>query len=249
VGATWKRFVCDVDPDLSGVTPMVLRASFATYIIHLSRTGKHFRGYSELAFIDRLAALMKTSAEILDDVCGGCDMDDYRATASEMMRIYERGNAAESGDNAEGRLHAHAVHDNVDDFEDEERNVSDNSRQQSRCLQYRHAGAHSPRTIHENNDDPSDTREGSSRTADMIPRHASIPQESQRAEGDDRPYRMSTVELGNMMPRGSGIQQRSTSGPHYWCTRFNSAVGSRWHNDPGGDTREGERRKQRRIMF
>jgi site-specific recombinase XerC len=35
VGATWKRFVCDVDPDLSGVTPMVLRASFATYMIHL----------------------------------------------------------------------------------------------------------------------------------------------------------------------------------------------------------------------
>jgi hypothetical protein len=249
VGATWKRFVCDVDPELSGVTPMVLRASFATYMIHLYRTGKHFRGYSELAFIDRLAALMNTSAEMLANVYGGCDMDDYRATASEMMRIYERGNADENGDHAEGRLHAHAVHDNVGDCEDEERNGSDNSLQQSRCLQYRHPGAHFSRIIHENHDYPSDTREESARTADRIPRHASIPQESQHAEGDDRPYEIGTVGLGNMMPRGSGIQQRSTSGPHYRYTRFDSAVGSRWHDDPGGDTREGERRTQRRITF
>jgi hypothetical protein len=47
---------------------------------------------------------MNTSAEILANVYGGCDMDDCRATASEMMRIYERGNADENRDHAEGRL-------------------------------------------------------------------------------------------------------------------------------------------------
>jgi hypothetical protein len=40
VRATWKRFLCWVDPELGAVTQMVLRASFATYIIHLYRTGR-----------------------------------------------------------------------------------------------------------------------------------------------------------------------------------------------------------------
>jgi hypothetical protein len=83
VRATWKRFVCSIDPELGGVTPMVLRASFAIYMIHSCRTGQHFSGFPEHAFLERLAAMMNTSAEMLSNVYGGCDLDDYRATANE----------------------------------------------------------------------------------------------------------------------------------------------------------------------
>jgi hypothetical protein len=33
--------------------------------------------------------MMNTSAEMLSNVYGGCDLDDYRATANEMMRVYD----------------------------------------------------------------------------------------------------------------------------------------------------------------
>jgi hypothetical protein len=89
VRSTWKRFLCSIDPELSQVTPMVLRASFGTYMIHQYRTGAHFRGLNEQEFFDRLAAMMNTSSDMLANVYGACDLDDYRATANEMMRVYE----------------------------------------------------------------------------------------------------------------------------------------------------------------
>jgi hypothetical protein len=97
VRSTWKRFLSELDPELSKVTPMVLRASFATYMIHLYRVGRHFRGLTEQEFMDRLAALMNTSAEMLANVYGGCDLDDYRSTANEMMRVYDHTGGDERG--------------------------------------------------------------------------------------------------------------------------------------------------------
>ena len=67
---------------------MVLHASFGTYIIHQYRTGAHFRGLNEQELFDRLAAMINTSSDMLANVYGACDLDDYRSTANEMMRIY-----------------------------------------------------------------------------------------------------------------------------------------------------------------
>jgi hypothetical protein len=101
VRATWKAFVCQVDPELAHVTPMVLRASFATYLIHRYRLGQMFRGLSEASFLDRLAGMMNTSAQMLRDVYCGCDPDDYRSTAIEMMQIYASPDAEERPDNGD----------------------------------------------------------------------------------------------------------------------------------------------------
>jgi hypothetical protein len=79
---------------------MVLRASFGTYMIHQYRTGAHFRGFNEEEFFDRLAAMMNTSSDMLANVYGACDLDDYRSTANEMMRVYE--NQSREYDEEEG---------------------------------------------------------------------------------------------------------------------------------------------------
>jgi hypothetical protein len=90
VRRTWKSFLQTIDPELSKVTPMVLRSSFATYAIQRYRNGEMFSNLSEELFFDRLGAMMNTSSQMLRDVYGGCDPDDYRATAIEMMKIYGR---------------------------------------------------------------------------------------------------------------------------------------------------------------
>jgi hypothetical protein len=69
---------------------MVLRSSFATYAIQRYRNGEMFSILSEELFFDRLCAMMNTSSKMLRDVYGGCDPDDYRATAIEMMKLYGR---------------------------------------------------------------------------------------------------------------------------------------------------------------
>jgi hypothetical protein len=72
------------------VTPMVLRSSFATYAIQRYRNGEMFSNLSEELFFDRLGTMMNMSSKMLRDVYGGCDPDDYRATAIEIMKIYGR---------------------------------------------------------------------------------------------------------------------------------------------------------------
>ena len=42
VRSTWKRFLSEVDPELSNVTIMVFRAFFATYMIYLHHIGGIF---------------------------------------------------------------------------------------------------------------------------------------------------------------------------------------------------------------
>jgi hypothetical protein len=69
---------------------MVLRSPFATYAIQRYRNGELFSDLSEELFFDCLGAMMNTSSQMFRDVYGGCDPDDYRATATEMMKIYGR---------------------------------------------------------------------------------------------------------------------------------------------------------------
>jgi hypothetical protein len=80
---------------------MVLCASFETYMIHQYRTGAHFRGLNEEEVFDRLAAMMNTSSEILNvNVYGACDLDDYRSTANEKIRVYDHNPREHDGDEA-----------------------------------------------------------------------------------------------------------------------------------------------------
>jgi hypothetical protein len=176
---------------------MVLRASFATYMIHLYRTGKHFRGYSERAFIDRLAALMNTSAEMLANVYGGCDMDDYRATASEMMRIYGKHNLDEEENSAEILPHGHTMFRDDDYHEDEESSVGDRIRKKSRLFQSPRAGAHYSLAQQTEQGDPVDTRARSTRVADRTPYLEVDPQQYVRFTNDNRTHGEDTGRTGS----------------------------------------------------
>ena len=138
VRSTWKRYLCSIDPELAQVTPMVLRASFGTYMIHQYRTGAHFRGLNEQEFFDRLAAMMNTSSDMLANVYGACDLDDYRSTANEMMRIYGHHPREHDGDE---RVDSDDLNPEIEmvhgrTLANESRHRTNNSRPMSRVASY-----------------------------------------------------------------------------------------------------------------
>jgi hypothetical protein len=106
VRSTWKRFLCHIDPELFRVTQMFFRASSGTYMIQQYRIGAHFRDLTEPELLDRLAAMMNTSLDMLAQVYGACNLGDYRSTCNEMMRVYEQHNPKEYDDEEDVRRHA-----------------------------------------------------------------------------------------------------------------------------------------------
>jgi hypothetical protein len=57
---------------------------------HKYRIGAHFRGLNEHEFFDRLTTMMYASSDMLANMYGACDLDDYRSTANKMIRVYEQ---------------------------------------------------------------------------------------------------------------------------------------------------------------
>ena len=87
VCSTFRRFLSKIDPELSQVTPMALRGSYATMMLQSYRQGNVFQNKSEQEFLEFLAKAMDTSVEQLASTYAGCAQSDFRNCASGMTSV------------------------------------------------------------------------------------------------------------------------------------------------------------------
>lgn len=90
IQSSLRRFLTRIDPELALVTPMSIRASYATMMVQAFREKKLFRGKSEREFLEFLAKSMNTSVEQLASVYAGCDTNDFRSCCRELSNILEQ---------------------------------------------------------------------------------------------------------------------------------------------------------------
>lgn len=76
---TLKLFITEVGPKLRTITPMSLRASYATWMLHRYLCGKIMTEKNENEFLGFLAKGMNNSVERLRNTYAGSEKDDYRA--------------------------------------------------------------------------------------------------------------------------------------------------------------------------
>jgi hypothetical protein len=62
---TLRSFLTALHPELSAITPMVLRSSFASSVFARYKRGEVGQGQSSEVFLSDLAKLMNTSTEML----------------------------------------------------------------------------------------------------------------------------------------------------------------------------------------
>jgi hypothetical protein len=84
---TLGRFFERIDPELSKITPMAIRGSYASMMLQAHRRGEIFRDFGEQAFLQFLAKQMNTSVEQLATTYASCDVDAFEVVANEMMRL------------------------------------------------------------------------------------------------------------------------------------------------------------------
>ena len=82
-----RRFLCERDPELSKVTAMSLRASYATMMMDSYQRRAVFRNYTEEEFLTFLSKAMNTSVEQLRSTYVGTSNRDYVDTAKELTSI------------------------------------------------------------------------------------------------------------------------------------------------------------------
>ena len=103
VANTFKRFLYRIDPELTKVTPMALRGSYATMMLQAYRAGQVFKELSENAFLEFLAKGMNTSVEQLAGTYAGNNMSDFEYCARELTSVLAQldgGEASEHPDQA-----------------------------------------------------------------------------------------------------------------------------------------------------
>lgn len=79
-----RSFAERVDPDLKNITPMSLRASYATLMFRAHRAGEIFSNLDEDSFLRELGKMMNTSIEQLKQTYISCDSHDFHETANEV---------------------------------------------------------------------------------------------------------------------------------------------------------------------
>jgi hypothetical protein len=84
---TLRRFFERIDPDLSGITPMAIRGSYASIKLQAHRRKEIFRDLGEQDFLQFLAKQMNTSVEQLATTYASCDVDAFEDVANEMMGL------------------------------------------------------------------------------------------------------------------------------------------------------------------
>jgi hypothetical protein len=99
---TLGRFFERIDPELSGITPMAIRGSYASMMLQAHRRKEIFRDLGEQDFLQFLAKQMNTSVEQLATTYASCDVDAFEDVANEMMGLlchsmqdYDDGSASE----------------------------------------------------------------------------------------------------------------------------------------------------------
>lgn len=99
---TLRGFLKSIDPELTKVTPMSLRASYATMMLKKYRDGTIFNEKSEDEFLASLAKAMNTSVEQLSHTYAGLDRSDFHDIAKEltfaMEGMYEEANDLSESD-------------------------------------------------------------------------------------------------------------------------------------------------------
>jgi hypothetical protein len=200
---------------------------------------------------------MNTSAEILANVYDGCDMDEHRATASEMMRIYGKQNLDEEENSAEIIPHGHTMFRDDDYHEDDESSDGDRIRKNLRLFQSPRAGAHYSLGQQIEQDDPIDTRARSTRdaVADRTPYLEVDPQQYVRFTDDNRTHGEDTGRPGSAKgieyyqfhgPRGRTSPQRCD---HYRRSQYGLFETAELDRNFVEDTRKRDHGIQRRITL
>jgi hypothetical protein len=87
--ATLKTWLAVHDPELRAITTMDLRGSFATMMFNKYRRGAVFKEKSRDEFLDELASMMNTSAEMLRKTYIAWDGTEYDETARELARALD----------------------------------------------------------------------------------------------------------------------------------------------------------------
>lgn len=86
---TLRAFIEKVEPGLASITPMSLRASYATWMLQRFRAKEIFTGIDEEGFLDILAKQMNTSVEQLRTTYAGIDRDDFKGLAKQLIAAFE----------------------------------------------------------------------------------------------------------------------------------------------------------------
>jgi hypothetical protein len=87
--ATLKTWLSFHDPELKSITTMDLRGSFATMMFGKYRRGMSFKGKTVDEFLNELATMMNTSAEMLRKTYIAWDGTEYDETARELARALD----------------------------------------------------------------------------------------------------------------------------------------------------------------
>jgi hypothetical protein len=83
-------------------------------MIHQYLIGAYCHGLTEPEFLDRLATIIKNSSDMLAQVYGACNIDDYRSPGNEIMLVYEQHNPQEYDEEED---HRNAPETNPNKFE------------------------------------------------------------------------------------------------------------------------------------
>ena len=113
VTASVRRFLCSYDPELSSITPMSIRASYATMMVDRYRKRLIFRNRTEEQFLDFLSKLMNTSIEHLRSTYISTSNSEYLDFARELFSVFQAQEDREKRD-----LEMHACEDGGDANED-----------------------------------------------------------------------------------------------------------------------------------
>jgi hypothetical protein len=100
ISRTLGRFFERIDPELSKITPMAIRGSYASMMLQAHRRKEIFMELSEQEFLEFLAKQMNTSVEQLATTYASCDVDAFEEVANEMMGLLCNGFLDEDQDSA-----------------------------------------------------------------------------------------------------------------------------------------------------
>lgn len=98
VTSSFRKFVSEYDPELTNLSSMSLRASFATAMFSAFKSGQLFKGRSQDFFFEHIASLMNTSVDQMKSTYISIDHLDFQDSARAIMKAM---NTLFSGEDAD----------------------------------------------------------------------------------------------------------------------------------------------------
>jgi hypothetical protein len=104
IRGTLRAFLTRYDPELAGITPMILRSSFASTMFARFKRGELGEEKSVESFLANLAKLMNSSAEMLMATYIASNPLDFPKTVLTLFRAFQRSEDSRvEGEDSEGR--------------------------------------------------------------------------------------------------------------------------------------------------